>query len=148
LVGSIHGPDQVGRTGAQILAYHLSSQQLFTSAPADAKGHYELTGLPRGYFDIAVRTSEGLYVAGQVIELAFEGKAVLFLSLTAAESAASMRVRRFAGSEEPVAGVAELQRKNPTLRGKTRAALLAGGGALALLALGGGTDSSASPSSP
>lgn len=53
--------------GARVYAVHLDTKQVFTSAPSAANGEYQLTGLPYGYFDIAVETTDGLYLANRVI---------------------------------------------------------------------------------
>ena len=40
--------------GATVIAYHLSTARVFKSEPTDSKGHYEMSELPLGYFDLAV----------------------------------------------------------------------------------------------
>ncbi len=53
--------------GARVYAVHLDTKQVFTSALTNAKGEYQITGLPFGYYDIAVETTDGLYLANRVI---------------------------------------------------------------------------------
>ncbi len=52
--------------GAIVHAYHLGSQQVFSSGPTDDKGRYEMGGLPFGYADLFVETPDGVFVANQV----------------------------------------------------------------------------------
>lgn len=53
--------------GARVYAVHLDTKQVFTSAPSGGKGEYQITGLPFGYYDLAVETPQGLYLANRVI---------------------------------------------------------------------------------
>lgn len=54
--------------GARVYAVHLDSKEVFsTSTPTNARGEYQITGLPFGYYDVAVETPEGLYLANRVI---------------------------------------------------------------------------------
>jgi hypothetical protein len=53
--------------GARVYAVHLDTKQVFTSSPSGAKGEYSITGLPFGYYDIAVETTDGLFLANRVI---------------------------------------------------------------------------------
>ncbi len=53
--------------GARVYAVHLDTKQVFTSAITNAKGEYQITGLPFGYYDLAVETPDGLYLANRVI---------------------------------------------------------------------------------
>ncbi len=55
-------------SGAKVHAVHLDTRQVFDSAPTGANGAYQITGLPYGYYDLAVETPEGsLYLANRVI---------------------------------------------------------------------------------
>lgn len=54
-------------TGARVYAVHLDTKQVFTSAPSGAAGEYQITGLPFGYFDVAVETPQGLFLANRVV---------------------------------------------------------------------------------
>ncbi len=61
------GQTQEPVAGARVYAVHLDTKQVFTSAPSTVKGEYQLTGLPYGYYDLAVETPDGLYLANRVI---------------------------------------------------------------------------------
>lgn len=61
------GQTQEPVTGARVYAVHLDTKQVFSSAPSTDKGEYQLTGLPYGYYDMAVETTDGLYLANRVI---------------------------------------------------------------------------------
>jgi hypothetical protein len=146
-------PGGAGVSGASILAYHLSTEQLFTSEPTGPSGQYDLTGLPYGYFDIAVQTGEGIFVADQVVNIAPSATSVLTLTIvpfSAGEPGSIEDRRAFPGTEEDPIGVAKVEQK---LRGadfwtsKKGVAILAGGGGAALLLLAGG-GSSTSPIYP
>ena len=63
----VRGDKATPVTGARVYAVHLDTKQVFTSAPSAEKGDYQLTGLPYGYYDIAVETSDGLFLANRVI---------------------------------------------------------------------------------
>ena len=63
----VRGDKATPVTGARVYAVHLDTKQVFTSAPSADKGDYQLTGLPYGYYDIAVETSDGLFLANRVI---------------------------------------------------------------------------------
>jgi len=150
-VGKIQSADGKAVEGARVLVYHLSTEALFTSEPTGRGGDFKLSELPYGYFDVAVETPEGIYVADQVVNLPPSGKATASLSLTQFEDAGARPPREFSGSEIQSVGWARVKEK---LRGKAfwkstaGIAILAGAGGVALLALassGGGDDSPASP---
>ena len=153
LAGKIVRAD--GRTvvsGAMVRAYHLSSEQVFTTATG-SKGEYEFTGMPYGYFDVAVETSEGLFVADQVINLPPAGKAVLSMTISTASGSQADLARDFPGAEQEPVGVASVQQKltgREFWRSPKGVGLIAGLGGAALLAIasGGGSSGSSSPSTP
>jgi hypothetical protein len=145
-------PDGGELAGAKILAYHLSTEELFTSEPTTGGGQYSLTGLPYGYFDIAVETAEGIFVADQVVNIAPSTKAVLTLTLVLFSTGdpGSVEDRRtFPGTEDDPVGVARAEEKMRAAdfwTSKKGIAIMAGGGAAVLLLLSGG--GSSSPSTP
>jgi len=150
----LSSPDGAEVAGATLLAYHLSTEQLFTSDATSGGGQYSLTGMPYGYFDLAVETAEGIFVADQVVNIPPSGTSVLTLTLVrfSAGDPGSVEDRRsFPGTEDDPIGVARVEEK---LRGadfwssKKGVALLAGGGGAALLLLAGGGGGPRSPSSP
>jgi hypothetical protein len=61
------GETQEPVQAARVYAVHLDTKQVFTSAPSTASGEYALTGLPFGYYDMAVETTDGLYLSNRVI---------------------------------------------------------------------------------
>jgi len=150
-VGKIQSAEGKSVEGARVLVYHLSTEELFTSEPTSRGGDFKFAGLPYGYFDVAVETPEGVYVADQVVNLPPSGKATASLSLTEFEDAGARPPRGFSGSEAESIGWARVKEK---VRGKAfwkstaGIAILAGVGGAALLALaasGGSDDSPASP---
>jgi hypothetical protein len=150
LTGKIFGPD--GKTplqGVTVRAYHLASEQIFTSAPTNGSGQYELAQLPPGYYDLAVETADGLFVGDQVVNVGTTGRAVF--SMTVAEPNAEDAPHSFPGTDETPAGVASVRQHKSRTGGFWNSpggvSLIAGAGALGLLAIGGG-DGDSSPSSP
>ena len=151
-VGKVKLVDGQSVEGAEVLVYHLSTEKLFTSEPVGRGGDFKFTDLPYGYFDVAVETADGIFVADQVVNLPPSGKAKASLSLTPFEDAGARPPREFSGSTTESIGWARIDEK---LRGgafwKSTAgiAILAGVGGVALLALAasGGSDDD-SPASP
>jgi hypothetical protein len=147
-----------GRTpvaGAVVHVSHLRTAQTLAASPTDAKGHFALTGIPYGYLDVVVETPEGGFVASKVLNLGPEGRLSVTLVLTKNEDMpqgwwTGRQPRTLPGSETPAVGVANVRESGRSfLRGPKGIALLAGAGALALLALSGSSnDTAASPSSP
>lgn len=153
LAGKILGPGGQPLSGVQVVVYHLSTEQVFTSSPTDGGGKYELTNLPHGYFDVAVQTTDGLFVTDQVVNVPFQGKATLSMTVETAAAGTTTTARQFPGVDQPAVGVAKANShaggfKN-FLRGPAGTAVIAGGGALTLLAIAGSDSSdSSSPSTP
>ena len=112
-----HGQDprreRKGDRRATLLAYHLSSERLYTSDPSKSNGECKLRDVPYGYHDLAVQTDEGLFVATGVVNVPPNTTAVIVLTLHPAVSESAER--GFPGSEEEAAGVAELLER---LRGR------------------------------
>ena len=128
---------------ARVLAFHLSSAQLFVSEPI-RRGGFEIRGLPYGYYDLAVETLDGMFVATQVINVAPSATAALVLTLAAYQTATARLARKFPTRDVESSGLAEVRRK---LRGREYwrspggVAILSGIGGVALLALAAGSDS-------
>jgi len=138
--------------GATVLAYHLSSEALFSSAPTNAKGDYTINGLPYGYFDLAVDTPDGLFVGNQVLNVAPSARAAANFTLTPTPEGQA-GPRDYPGSDETPTGLASVTEKltgRAFWRSPRGVAILAGAGAVALLALagGGGSSSNETPVSP
>jgi hypothetical protein len=121
--------------GATVLAYHLSTAQIYRSSVTLTDGRYEVVGLPHGYYDLAIETSDGFYVANQVVNVPPDGKAVANLELVPAEDA-GQPPREFPGSDQTPSGIAQMLKKSK----KKGIAILAGvGGAAAVAAAAGGS---------
>jgi hypothetical protein len=153
LFGKIIGTDGKPLPGARVLAYHLSSEDVFTSEPTDSGGQYEIDQLPYGYYDLAVETADGLYVANQVVNVAPSGKASISLelkTLVQASAAGEAQARLFPGAEQDPSGVAAVSEKltgREFWKSAKGVAIIAGGGA-ALLLLIASSDSDTTSSSP
>jgi len=123
---------------ARLLAYHLSSERLYTSEPGDG---FRLTGLPFGYYDLAIETPDGIYPTDRVLNLAPSGSVVLILTLSPYRPGEELRKREYPGSEIEPVGWAELRKKlkgREYWRSPKGVAILSiiGGGALLALAVG------------
>jgi hypothetical protein len=130
--------------GARLLAYHLSSEQLFTSEPTEKNGECRIEGLPYGYFDLAIETPDGLFVANRVINLAPTGTAAVILTVVPYQPSAAQGARKHPGSDQEPLGQAELSRKpkgREFWRSPKGVAIIAGIGGAALLAIAAGSDS-------
>jgi hypothetical protein len=137
--------------GSTVLAYHLATEKLYTSAPIDGNGKFDLTGLPYGYYDVAVDTPQGLYASNQVLNVAPDAKFVANFTLVQ-HAGAQAASREFRGSEKAVVGIAQLEQKlsgTAFWSSPKGVAILAGAGGLALLLLASGDDEApASPFTP
>jgi hypothetical protein len=141
-----HILDQSGQpvAGASVLAYHLSTEEVFTSDPTSAKGEYEIGGLPYGYFDLAIKTPDGLYVTTQVINVSPSSKLVLSLTLTPYAAGDGSEGRSFPGTDEEPVGLAQLKEKpkgTAFLKSGKGIGLIAGGSAVVLLLVASGGSS-------
>jgi hypothetical protein len=131
---------------ATVVMYHLSTAQIFRSAATMSTGKFEITGLPHGYYDVAIETPEGLFVANQVVNVPPDGKAVANLQLVPS-TLAEQGPREFPGSDLASAGIAQMYKKSK----KKGTAILSGVGGAAVLGLaagGGSSGKSSSPSNP
>ena len=138
--------------GTVLTAYHIDSKQVFRSEPAKQKGAVTITGIPYGYFDLAVELDGKLYVASQVVVVPPSGKVVVNLALEPYEEDRTGSIRSFQGSESPVEGVARLSRKavgKEFWRGPAGIAIITGITGAGLLAIASGSDPAPiSPSVP
>ena len=143
LRGRISALDGSPVAGATIIAYHLSSERVYRSAATDSSGNFSIVDLPYGYYDIAVQSSTGLFVADQVINLPPSGKASLSMTLSPGGTDDSAP-RGFPGADEAPAGVAMVDKKEKGAFWKSAGgiAIIAGAGVvlLAAIALSGGDD--------
>ena len=125
--------------GATVLAYHLSTEQLFESEPSDGGGNFVIIPIPHGYFDLAVKAPDGRYDGTQVINVPPSGKSNLVFRL--APFRPGEAPRNFPGVEGAGHGSAQLREKETKgqfWRGPKGIAVIAGGGALVLLGAAGG----------
>lgn len=136
--------------GATIIAYHLSSERVYESTPVDGSGNFSIDNLPYGYYDVAVQSANGLFVADQVVNLPPSGKASLNMTLSRGGTDESAP-RGFPGADEAPIGVAMIETKDKGAFWKSPGgiAIIAGAGAvlLAAIALSGGSDDE-QPASP
>lgn len=150
LRGSISTADGSSIVGATIIAYHLSSERVFRSTPVDGSGNFSIADLPYGYYDVAVQTANGLFVADQVVNLPPSGKASMNMTLTRGGTDASAP-RGFPGADEAPIGVARIDQKEKGAFWKSPGgiATIVGVGVvlLAAIALSGGDDDE-QPASP
>jgi hypothetical protein len=157
--GRVLGKDgQTPVAGAVIRAVHLRTAQTLASTPTDAKGAFALEAVPYGYVDVAVETAEGGFVGNQVVNVPPDGRVEVTLVLIRNEDMpegwwSGRQPKTMPGTDQPAIGVATVQPRGEQAfwRSRTGIGILAGAGALALLALvggGGGDDAPASPSTP
>jgi hypothetical protein len=138
----VTGEKERAVAGAVVRAYHLDTDTLYTSAPADGKGRYEIRGLPLGYFDIAVETADGFFVGNQVVNVPPASKVDVSLSLStfAGPPPAWLagRAQQIPETDQPAIGIARLSRRTAE-RGFWGSpggiAVISGGAALTLLAI-------------
>jgi len=146
IIGKVtEGDPKVPVVNASVVAYHLSTAQIYRSTVTLSSGKFEITGLPHGYYDLAIETPDGLFVANQVLNVPPDGKAVANLQLVPS-TLAEQGPREFPGSDQATAGIAQMLKKKK----KKGIAILSGlGGAAVLgLAAGDGDGKSASPDTP
>ena len=149
--GSVLGTDGQPAAGVEILAYHLATEELFTTT-TDRKGKFTLADLPYGYFDLAARTADGLYVADQVANVSPTGKNVVAFRLQAFSPSTQADRRAFPASAETPIGLARVidQRMagDSFWRSAKGISIAGGAGAVILFALAGGSSTTPSPSIP
>ena len=150
--GKVLGTDGKPASGVEILAYHLATEETFT-ATTNAKGEFKIIDLPYGYFDMAARSSAGLFVSDQVANVSPTGKNIVDFKLSTFSASTQADRRAFPGAEEAPVGLARVSDQRfvgESFWGSAKGiSILAGGGALALLALaGGGSEPTASPFIP
>jgi hypothetical protein len=151
--GKVKGTDGKSAEGAEVMAYHLATEETFTET-TNGKGEFVMRGLPYGYFDMAIRSADGLYVSNQVANVSPTGKNVVEFRLQTFSASTETHRRSFPGADEAPVGLAAVVDQRMVgesfWRGPKGIAILAGGGALVLLAFtgGGSSESVASPFIP
>lgn len=151
ITGKVVRPDGTPVRGATIMAYHLASEQIFSSSPAGADGEFEISGLPFGYFDLAIDTEEGLFVGNQVVNVPPSGKLTLAFTIQPYTTGVDQAGREFPGIGRPSSGVANVKQRatgREFWRGPRGIAIIAGAGGGLLLLAAGGDDNDPSPFIP
>ena len=133
-----------------VLAYHLATGAVFR-AELGPKGEFSFAGLQSGYYDIAIETADGLYVANQVVNAPPGGTASVKYELISS-IALGEGPRPFPGSDQQASGIARLTSGGPKggggMSGKQVAIWGTAGGIAAVLLLSGSSSSSSGSSSP
>jgi len=149
--GSVVGTDGKGAAGVEVLVYHLATEEVF-SATTNGKGEFALSGLPYGYYDLAARSADGLYVADQVANVSPTGRNIVEFRLQPFSGSTQADRRAFPGSDDEPIGVARVLDQRLVgesfWRGPKGISIIAGSGALVLLAIAGGSEPSSSPVLP
>ena len=130
--------------GVRVLAHHLSSGRQFTSEPSRGDGEFVIERLPYGYYDLAVETSEGLYVSDRVVNVRPAGSAAVIFTLTPFTPVTASSARRYPGDGRDPSGIAEFRRKlkgREFWRSAKGVAVISGIAGAALLAIAAGSDS-------
>jgi hypothetical protein len=66
--GTVVGADGLTTiSGATVKAANVESQKVYTSAVTTRNGSYVLSGLPDGWYDVAVETPNGLFISGTLV---------------------------------------------------------------------------------
>lgn len=149
--GKIVGTDGRPIAGIEVFAYHLATEALFT-AKTGGKGEFRLTALPYGYFDMAAKSPAGLFVADQVANVAPGGTNVIDFRLLEFNASTQVDSRAFPGLDQDPIGIARVVDQRMVgegfWRGPKGISIIAGTGALVLLAISGGSGKDASPTTP
>ena len=78
LTGRIFLADGVTpRSGVVVKVANLSTSQVFASTQTDRSGHYALSTLPSGQYEVAVEAGEGLYVSQERVPV-IQGRKTLY----------------------------------------------------------------------
>jgi hypothetical protein len=138
--------DSEGREvrGARVLAVHLSSSRVFSGEPSRGNGEYVVTGLPYGYYDLAVEVADEVYVSNRVVNLAPAGTAAVSFTLVPFNPTTRGLSRTHPGSDAETVGVAELRTKpkgREFWRSPKGVAIVSGVAGAALLAIAAGSSS-------
>ena len=141
LQGKVQGSgDQRRVAGAVVLAYHLSTDEMYRSEPTGSNGAYAIEGLPFGYYDLAVEGPEGLFVGSHVVNIPPGGKATINFTMIAFDTTTALAEARqeFGGLDRPSSGTATVTRKRTSRefwRGPKGVAIMAGTGGVILLVI-------------
>ena len=105
--------DKANIVGASVLAYQLSTEEVFRSTPTESGGKFMIQGLATGYYDLAIDTAEGLFVANQIVNVSPAGKVVINISLSppGVDLPSQTARRTYPGSEDPAVGVMQISER-------------------------------------
>lgn len=162
LRGKIFLEDQkTPAAGATVRAVHLDTNETFEGPLTSADGKYEVTGLPYGYYNLIVETSDGLYLSNRILNVPPEKKVEASFALTESrpdekEWWEAEPSRRVPGMDRPPDGVARIIERRDTgsfwKSGKGIAVIVGGGalivGALVLTADSSSNEAPQSPTTP
>jgi hypothetical protein len=150
--GKVVSADGKAVSGVEVLGYHLATEEIYR-ATTDGKGHFSMTELPYGYYDLAVLGSDGLFVSDQVANVSPTGKNVVEFRLQPFGETTQSDRRAFPGNDQTPIGIARVE--DQRMVGESfwsspkGISILSGGGALILLAIAGSSsESNASPFIP
>jgi len=138
--------------GAVVHSYEVATGKLRSSEPVGDNGAFRLSGLPHGWYELAVEVDGVTYLASRALDLAPDD--VRPIELVLEPIAADAQVGRFAGTGREATGIARLERQVTTKEfwfGPKGIAILGSVGAAALIgaAIASGDDETlASPSAP
>jgi hypothetical protein len=140
--------DKSDVVGATVLAYQISTEQVIRSSPTDSGGKFSIRDLAAGYYDLAIETPDGLFVADQIVNVPPAGKATINVGVVPdnAPILAQTGVRSYPGSADASAGMMQISERltgSKFWKSPKGVAILssAGGAALLALAISGKDDS-------
>jgi hypothetical protein len=142
ITGKVIDSDGDEVRGARVLAVHLSSSRVFAGEPSRANGEYVITGLPYGYFDLAVEIAEEIYVSNRVVNVAPAGTAAVIFTLVPFDPTTEGLTRPHPGSDAKPAGIARLRTKakgREFWRSPKGVAIVSGVAGVGLLAIAAGS---------
>ncbi|MEW5806569.1 MAG: carboxypeptidase-like regulatory domain-containing protein [Acidobacteriota bacterium] len=67
--------------GAIVKAAEIESKKVYESQPTTESGSYEISGLPKGTYDIAVQAEKGLYAVNKLLDVGMNESLSLSLAL-------------------------------------------------------------------
>ncbi|MBI4161909.1 MAG: carboxypeptidase regulatory-like domain-containing protein [Acidobacteria bacterium] len=155
VVGLVFRPDRITpAVRAVVSAYHLETGKVFSSVPTKGAGGYTLTGLPDGFYDMAIEADGSFYAVQDMLEIRGGGPRSIKLALGSGKEEVPEGRRhaidRILGRPARLAAV--IRSEGVPERGKRRRAaaigLGAGAGALLLSGILGDDDPPASPTAP
>ena len=71
--------------GAVVRAAHMETRTVYESAPTSTNGAYSLANLPAGSYDLAIETSDGIFISDAFLQPEPGKKMVVFFALQPAD---------------------------------------------------------------